>query len=136
MSHPLDHYIRISEVAQNLGHDVHSTITIQYIDRMFGKGLVTDKVSAGYDISSTVPVAEDGFPSNQEESGNIFIIGKISEWQTRYENNNLGQSNVFYMPNPNAFISLSTSQLSNFLTWTPDGIPFTADINIGAVIPA
>jgi hypothetical protein len=136
MSHPLDHYIRISEVAQNLGPDVHSTVTIGSIDRMLDKGLVTDKVAAGYDISSTIPVAEDGFPSNQEESGNIFIIGKISQWQTFYENNDFDQTNEFYMPSPNSLSPLSTSQLRNFLTWTPDGIPFTADINIGAVVAA
>jgi hypothetical protein len=136
MSHPLDHYIRISEVAQNLGPDVHSTVTIGSIDRMLDKGLVTDKVAAGYDISSTIPVAEDGFPSNQEESGNIFIIGKISQWQTFYENNDFDQTNEFYMPSPNSLSPLSTSELRNFLTWTPDGIPFTADINIGAVVAA
>lgn len=136
MNHPLDHIIKISEVTENLGPEISRPNSIFIFDIFMDKGFVADKVSGDYDISSTLPVAEDGYPSNQEESGNIFMVTKIENYQNLYSSEQLGDSNQFYMPDPNSLTLLSTSQLSNFLTWTPDGIPFTADINIGAAVPA
>ena len=142
MNHPIDQIKGISEYAKNLDPEGVREYDTGALDRFLDKGFVTDKVSGDYDTSSMLPVSSDGFPSNQEELANVFMICDPDRWREILgqmgdldENGNL-VTYSHHLPSPSALELnyLSTSQLGNFLTWTPSGTEFPNGVEINEAV--
>ena len=152
MNHLFDQIVKIAEEANSSKNlEIFTTIGFNFMDRFADKGIVVDKVAGDYDVSSTLPVASDGFPSNQTEAANFFMIcrpvGNVyyGGWEEMLTSigvqpGNNADTSVHHLPSVAALQSnyLTAAQLSNFLSWTPVGVQFpqAADINVTNAMPA
>ena len=144
MNHPIDQIKGISEYTKNLDLEGVREYGIGALDRFLDKGFVTDKISGDYDTSSMLPVSSDGFPSNQEELANVFMVCDPDLWREVLEiagdvdENGKLMTDSHHLPSTSALELnyLSTSQLGNFLTWTPSGTEFPEGVEINEAVAA
>jgi hypothetical protein len=155
MNHLLDQITDLYQYINGLDPEGVRKLDSETIDRLLDKGVVVDKTSGDYDVSSTKGVNQFGNATESESAANFFMVVRVSNeeepgnnlWQYVIQQNFSGyeldpngrpQTQLHHVPSTEYLRQnyLTVEQLENFLTMSPGGIEFPEDLQIGETGPA